>query len=150
MAYLSLTEDKVAIIPLEDEAISRGGLFLPDQALQQIDQGIVKYVSPRVKEIKVGDHVVFSPYAGTQLSIEGEGQLYIMKESLVEAIINDDEAPIPIISLNRLFRLLEEIYNEWLMRNFGADQKAVNAADGFKTDIKQTLENLTWAEDFEF
>lgn len=150
MNYLTLTEDKVAVIPLEDSAITHGGLFLPDQGIQLIDQGIVKYIGPKVKSIRVGDHVVFSQYAGTQISLEDEGQLIIMHEPLVEAIINDHEAPVPVISFGRLYRILEEVYNHWLQANFGSPPDVVKGAENYKRDVLQYLQNLTWGEDFEF
>ena len=55
------------------------------------DQGIVVYRGKEVKDIKRGDHVLFSGYAGTKLSIHGEGVFIIMPEDAVAAVVTESE-----------------------------------------------------------
>ena len=71
--------DLVYIIPLEDRE-KVGSIYVPDQAKQRVDQGIVKYRGPDVKELRVGDHVIFSGYSGDELITETDGLLYLMRE----------------------------------------------------------------------
>ena len=86
---LDLMENKVAITPLGDPDESPGGIIIPDIAKDRFDQGVVRYVGPDVKWLKVGDYVVFSGYAGRYIFIEGEGDMVIMREDFVEARIQE-------------------------------------------------------------
>lgn len=55
----------------------------PLEAGERCDQGVVKYIGPKVKDIKIGDYVFFSGYTGSLVHIEGEGRLIIMPESFI-------------------------------------------------------------------
>ena len=93
---IELTQDKVAIDPIFDSDFSPSGLLIiPEEAKDRCDQGIVKYLGPDVKHLKVGDYVLFSGYTGTNIRLEGEGVLIIMREDWVEAIVHPPETDIP-------------------------------------------------------
>lgn len=70
-------------------------LEVPDIAKERCDQGIVKYVAPGVKEIKVGDHVLFGGYTGSTVALEGEGVLIILRETFVTAVIHGPDTTVP-------------------------------------------------------
>lgn len=87
--------DRVVIQRLEEEAMSKGGIIIPDTAKKKPAQGrIVAAGDGKVLEdgtklgmsVKVGDKVLFSTYAGTEVKIEGEEYL-IMREEEVLGII---------------------------------------------------------------
>lgn len=104
---LRLLSDAVAIIPLEDPVYrSESGLWLAEQTRQRVDQGIVKYRGPATVDLRVGDHVFFSAYNGTKMTIEGEGILIVMSESDVDAIW--DEPPRLMFPKQVVDRLLDE------------------------------------------
>jgi co-chaperonin GroES (HSP10) len=85
-----MLDDRIAVIPIEDpEKI--GHIIIPDTAKRRVDQGIIKYRGDNVKELKVGDHVCFSGYTGTKISVKGEGTLIIMKEEDVVALIGEGQ-----------------------------------------------------------
>src|SRR6266576_215792 len=87
---LLLQRNIVAIIPLFDPDRSAGGIIIPDQAKGRCTQGIVKYLGPKCKNVKIADHVLFNAYTGTTISLEGEGSVLIfLPESGIEAIIED-------------------------------------------------------------
>lgn len=91
---LSLPNNKVAIRYLPDpEKI--GSIFVPDMAKERADQGIVKYVGPKVTEIRPGDYVIFSGWTGTTVHIEGEHGLIIMPEDQVICKIHPTATVIP-------------------------------------------------------
>lgn len=81
---LSVPGNKIAVVPLFDTT-KVGSLYIPEQARERSDQGIVKYIGPLVEDIKPGDHVIFSGYTGTLLHIDGEGILIVLPEEFVEA-----------------------------------------------------------------
>lgn len=93
---IELTQDKCAIDPIWDSDFSPSGLLIiPEEAKDRCDQGIVKYIGPDVKTLKVGDYVLFSGYTGVNIRLEGEGVLIIMREDFVEAIVHPPETDIP-------------------------------------------------------
>jgi chaperonin GroES len=92
---LRIVGNNVAIAPIFDPDISPGGLYIPEMAKERCDQGIVKYIGPKVKWIEIGDYVLFSGYSGSYLSVEGEGKVIIMPENFVIAKLNHETTEIP-------------------------------------------------------
>ena len=81
--------DRVVIRPLTEEEVSKGGIILPDTAKEKPQRGEVVAVGPgRVDEsgkrvameVKKGDKVIYSKYAGSEIK-EGEEELLILRES---------------------------------------------------------------------
>lgn len=81
--------DRVLIRPLTEEEVSKGGIILPDTAKEKPQRGEVVAVGPgRLDEngkrvamdVKVGDKVIYSKYAGSEIK-EGEEELLILRES---------------------------------------------------------------------
>jgi co-chaperonin GroES (HSP10) len=83
---IKLTGNKIAAAPLFDPKMY-GSLYIPDQAQDRCDQGIVKYVGPEVEDVCIGDHILFSGYTGQLLRLEGEGLIIILPEDFVAATI---------------------------------------------------------------
>ena len=76
--------DRVVIRPSEEPDVSAGGIILPDTAKERPQEGEVVAAGPgrhldsgkRVEmELKAGDKVVYSKYAGTEVSVDGEDLL---------------------------------------------------------------------------
>lgn len=88
---LEMIDDKIAVIPIFDPDKSPSGLlYIPDQAKERVDQGIVYAVGPKCKFIKPGDYIVFSGYTGTTLKID-EGTFILFKEEFAVAKIVAEE-----------------------------------------------------------
>jgi chaperonin GroES len=87
---ITLTRDLIGVQPIKDSEKTSGGLWIPDEAKERADQGIVKYVGPKCRDIKIGDYVLFSGYTGTtvQLEKDADGCIIIMRERFVVAILN--------------------------------------------------------------
>ncbi len=89
--------DRVVIEPLEEEAAtSPGGIIIPDTAKEKPQAGKVVAAGPGrttdagelVKlEVKKGDKVVYSKYAGTEYAVGGTEYL-ILKESDILAVLD--------------------------------------------------------------
>ncbi len=87
--------EKVLIKRLEAEETTAGGIVLPETAKEKPKRGTVQAVGggkvldsgERSKlQIKKGDEVLFSSYAGTEVMVDGE-ELLIMDESDILAIV---------------------------------------------------------------
>ncbi len=81
--------DRVVIKPLPKEEVSKGGIVLPDTAKEKPQEGEIIAVGPGklsedgkriAMEVKVGDKVIYSKYAGTEFKLDDE-EVVIMRES---------------------------------------------------------------------
>lgn len=89
--------ERVVLKPLERDEVSKGGIILPDTAKEKPQEGEVVEVGPgRVAddgsriamELKKGDRVIYSKFAGTEYKDEDEEYL-ILRESDILAKISD-------------------------------------------------------------
>jgi chaperonin GroES len=87
--------DRVVIEPIAKEETTASGIVLPDTAKEKPQEGRVLAVGPGAykdgeriaMEVKVGDRVLFSKYAGTEVKHDGK-ELLIMRESDILAILS--------------------------------------------------------------
>ncbi|GAB7387791.1 co-chaperone GroES [Bacillaceae bacterium] len=86
--------DRVVIEVLEKEEKTESGIVLPDTAKEKPQEGKVVAVGQgryengkRIPlEVEVGNTVIFSKYAGTEVKVDGKEYL-IMRESDILAIV---------------------------------------------------------------
>ena len=82
--------DRVLILPAPAEEKTIGGIIIPDTAKEKPLKGEVIAVGNGTKDeemvLKVGDTVLYSKYAGTELEVEGTKYL-IMRQSDVLAVL---------------------------------------------------------------
>lgn len=86
--------DRVVIKKLEAETFTKSGILLTGSAKEQPQEAKVVAVGPgavvdgkRVDmEVKVGDVVLYSKYAGTDVKVEGE-EYIILKQDDILAIV---------------------------------------------------------------
>lgn len=82
--------DRVLVKPAAAEEKTASGIIIPDTAKEKPQRGTVIAAGPGKKDepttVKTGDTVLYSKYAGTEISIEGEDFL-IMRESDLLAIV---------------------------------------------------------------
>ena len=82
--------DRVLIEPAQAEEKTAGGIIIPDTAKEKPQRGTVVAVGPGKKDepltVKVGDNVLYSKYAGTEITFEGTTYL-IMREADIVAIV---------------------------------------------------------------
>jgi len=81
--------DRVVIKPIPKEEVSKGGIVLPDTVKEKPQEGEIIAVGPGklsedgkriAMEVKVGDTVIYSKYAGTEFKLDDE-EVVIMRES---------------------------------------------------------------------
>jgi chaperonin GroES len=87
--------DKIVVKRLEAEEKTAGGIVLPDTAKEKPKQGKVLSVGDgkrlesgqRAKfQVREGDRVLFTSYAGSEVNIDGE-ELLIMTEDDILAVV---------------------------------------------------------------
>ena len=86
--------DRVVLKQLEAEQTTKSGIVLPGQEKEKPQQAEVIAVGPggvvdgkEVKmEVKAGDKVIYSKYAGTEVKLEDE-KFIIVKQSDILAVI---------------------------------------------------------------
>jgi len=87
--------DRLVVKQLPSEEVTKSGIVLPDTAKEKPQQAEVIAVGPgrvldngqrQPMEVKVGDKVLYSKYAGNEVKIDGEEYL-ILREIDVLAII---------------------------------------------------------------
>ncbi|OUM85747.1 MAG: co-chaperone GroES [Bacillus thermozeamaize] len=85
--------DRVVVEVIEQEETTASGIVLPDTAKEKPQEGRIvavgkgRYENGQLipMEVKEGDRVIFSKYAGTEVKI-GDKEYLIMRESDILAI----------------------------------------------------------------
>lgn len=88
--------DKVVLKQLEAEETTKSGIVLPGQAQEKPQQAEVIAVGPGgivdgkevTMQVKVGDKVIYSKYAGTNVKLDSE-EYIIVKQNDIVAIVED-------------------------------------------------------------
>ncbi len=87
--------DKILIKRVEAETKTKSGIVLPDSAKEKPKRGKILAVGTGKRldngtvaafTVKVGDEVLFTSYAGTEIKIDGE-EVMIMSEDDVLAVV---------------------------------------------------------------
>jgi chaperonin GroES len=89
--------ERLVIKPFEQEETTSSGLFLPDTAREKPQEGEIVAVGDgrmtdegkRIPmEVKVGDKVIYSKYAGTEYK-DGDQEYLILRESDILAKVSN-------------------------------------------------------------
>jgi len=87
--------DKILVKRIEAEEKTKGGILLPDTAKEKPKEGKIVEVgsgkllddgSRAACQVKKGDRVLFSSYAGTEVKIDGEEYLIMSEEDILAVI----------------------------------------------------------------
>ncbi len=87
--------DRVVVRRIEAEALTKGGIIIPDTAREKPQEGEIVAVGSGARdesgkvvalEVKAGDRILFGKWSGTEIKFNGE-DLLIMKEADVLGII---------------------------------------------------------------
>jgi len=87
--------DKVVIKVLEGEMKTKSGIVLPDTAKEKPQEGQVIEVGTgkmlengqRVAlDVKIGDKIIFSKYAGTEVKFEGQDYLIVSERDILAIV----------------------------------------------------------------
>lgn len=87
--------DRVIVRRLDEEEKSAGGIIIPDSAKEKPIQGKIIAVGKgkslengevRALDVKEGDTVIFSTYAGTEIKLDGEAFLMMREDDILGVI----------------------------------------------------------------
>jgi len=87
--------DKVVIKVLEGEMKTKSGIVLPDTAKEKPSEGqVIQVGTGKVLEngqrialdVKVGDKIIFSKYAGTEVKFDGQEYLIVSERDILAIV----------------------------------------------------------------
>lgn len=87
--------DRVVVKVLKAEEKTKSGIVLPDTAKEKPQEGEVMAVGTGrlldngqkvPMEVKVGDRIIFSKYAGTEIKIDGEEYLIFSERDILATL----------------------------------------------------------------
>ena len=85
-------QDRIIVQRIEEDQTTKGGIIIPDSAKEKPQEGKAIAVGNgkitddgklQPLDVKKGDRVLFSKYAGTEVSIEGEDHLIIREDDVL-------------------------------------------------------------------
>ncbi len=85
-------QDRILVKRLEEEAKTAGGIIIPDTAKEKPQEGkVISCGNGKVGEdgkvhpmdVKAGDKILFSKYAGTEVNVDGEEHLIIREDDVL-------------------------------------------------------------------
>ena len=88
--------DRVVVEREEAQGTTAGGIVLPDTAKDRPQQGKVLAVGEgrvtkdgkrRPLQVKVGDKVIFTSYAGDEFKVENDKKVLLMREDDILAVV---------------------------------------------------------------
>ena len=88
--------DRLIVEPIEREEVTASGIVLPETAKEKPQEGKVLAVGPGQRDeegkripldVKEGDRVLFAKYAGTEVKLETDRKVLVLKESDILAIV---------------------------------------------------------------
>jgi len=95
MANITPLGDKVLVKRLEAEEKTAGGIVLPDTAKEKPKEGkIIAIGSGKLLDdgkrgsfqVKKGDRVLFTSYAGTEVKVDGEEYILMSEEDILAIV----------------------------------------------------------------
>lgn len=79
-------KDRVCVSYSEEPEKTAGGLYVPDTAKEKPQQGKIEAIGSEVKEVKVGDIVLFDKYSGSKIKLNDKEHLIVKEEDLLGII----------------------------------------------------------------
>ena len=85
-------QDRILVHRIEEEETSAGGIIIPDRAKEKPSEGkVIAVGNGKVKEdgtlqpldVKKGDRILFSKYAGTEINVDGEEHIIIREDDVL-------------------------------------------------------------------
>lgn len=85
----------VPLKPLGDRVIAQveeasnktaSGLYLPDGAKEKSKVAIVAAVGSAVKDVKVGDKIVYKEYSTTEVKVQGQEYIIVKEEDILATL----------------------------------------------------------------
>ncbi len=89
------TQTAVNFKPLKDRVFvsysaelekTASGLYIPDAAKEKPQKGEIKAIGNEVKNVKIGDVILFDKYSGSKITIDSQEYLILKEEDILGII----------------------------------------------------------------
>jgi chaperonin GroES len=88
-------QDRVIVKRVAEEEKTKGGIIIPDTAKEKPFEGTVLAVGNgkvlengkvRALDVKAGDRILFTKYAGTEVKLDGEEHVVVREEDILGVV----------------------------------------------------------------
>jgi chaperonin GroES len=85
-------QDRILVKRVDEESTTKGGIIIPDTAKEKPSEGRVVAVGKgkvsddgklHPLDVKKGDRILFSKYAGTEVQVEGDEHIIIREDDVL-------------------------------------------------------------------
>lgn len=76
-------KDRVFVKYSEEAEKTSGGIYVPDVAKEKPQKGVVEAIGKEVKEVKVGNTVLFDKFSGSKISFDNVEYLILKEEDIL-------------------------------------------------------------------
>ena len=80
--------DRVFVTYTEEMERTTGGIYVPESAKEKPQRGAIQAIGKDVKNVKVGDQILFDKYSGSKLKIDDEDCLILKEEDILGVFTN--------------------------------------------------------------
>jgi chaperonin GroES len=80
-------DDRIVAVKDEPQAKTASGLYLPDNAKQKPVAANVVAVGKAVKDVKVGDKVIYKEYSTTEIKIDSQEYIIVKEEDVLAVLV---------------------------------------------------------------
>lgn len=89
--------DKVIIKPEDTKSVTKGGIVIPDDAIERTQRGVVVAAGPGRLDangnyvglyVSEGDYVIYAKYGGTEVKFEDDEVFIILSERDIYAVLD--------------------------------------------------------------
>jgi chaperonin GroES len=80
--------DRVFVTYTEEMERTSGGIYVPESAKEKPQRGAIQAIGKDVKNVKVGDQILFDKYSGSKLKIDDEDCLILKEEDILGVFTN--------------------------------------------------------------
>lgn len=79
--------DRVVAVREEAKTQTASGIYLPDNAKEKPVIAEIKAVGGSVKNVKIGDRIIYKEYSTTDLKIDGTEYLIVREEDILATVV---------------------------------------------------------------
>ncbi len=80
--------DRVVAKPVEAETKTSTGFYLTESAKEKPQMGEVLAIGKEVKEVQVGDKIIYTKYGPNEIKVDGQ-EMLLLKEEDILAVVRD-------------------------------------------------------------
>jgi chaperonin GroES len=86
------TNDRLLVLRVKEEQKTAGGIIIPDTAKEKPQEGKIVAAGPGKMgddgkrtplDVKAGDRVLFSKYAGTEIKVDGVEHIFMREDDIL-------------------------------------------------------------------